>query len=396
MTIAERREAAPEPERFVKVASPQIDDKDVRAVEAALRSGVLTSGPKVREFEERFAEYVGVSEAVALNSGTAALHAALAACGVGPGDEVIVPALTFFSTVTAVIHAGGVPVFCDISLENFCMDPDGLEPHITSRTKAVIPVHYFGHCAEMDEINAVAKRHGLAVIEDCAQSHGSTYRGRQTGSLADLGAFSLFATKHMTTCEGGVVTTDSSEHADYMRKFRSHGLVGRDDHVLLGYNYRLPEPLGALGCTQLEKLDALNDARIRNSEALSSRIADLPWLQAPVVPAHVRHTYFWCHILIDEEALGMSTSELIGELAARGVEVRRRYTAPLYKQPLLTTNLPPILKLSAGSNLPDYGALQLPNAELAAGRVIGLPNRPDMSEEEIEYVARVLHTISSA
>jgi perosamine synthetase len=396
MTIAERKEAAPEPERFVKVASPQIDDDDVRAVEAALRSGVLTSGPKVREFEERFAAYVGVSEAVAMNSGTAALHAALAACEVGPGDEVIVPALSFFSSATAVIHAGAVPVFCDISLENFCMDPEDLERHITPRTKALMPVHYFGHCAEMDEINAVAERHGLTVIEDCAQSHGSTYRGRQTGSLADMGAFSLFATKHMTTCEGGVVTTDSSEHADYMRKFRSHGLVGRDDHVLLGYNYRLPEPLGALGCTQIEKLDGLNDARIRNSEALISRIEDIAWLQAPIVPPHVRHTYFWCHILIDEEQLGMSTSDLIRELASRGVEVRRRYTAPLYKQPLLTTNLPPILELSAGPNLPDYGALDLPNSELAAGRVIGLPNRPDMSDGEIEYVAEVLHAVAQA
>jgi perosamine synthetase len=393
MHTTERRGDAV-PERTVKVASPQIDDDDVRAVEEALRSGVLTSGPKVQQFEEAFAEYVGVSHAVAVNSGTAAIHAALAACGVGPGDEVVVPALTFFATATAVLHAGAVPVFCDISLENFCMDPEDLPRHITPRTKALIPVHYFGHCAEMDAINAIAARHRLTVIEDCAQSHGSTYHGRQTGSLAAMGAFSLFATKHMTTCEGGIVTTDSTECAAYMRRFRNHGLEGRDDHVVLGYNHRMPEPLGALGMTQLGRLDALNDARIRSSEALIALIADLPWLDLPRVPAHVRHTYFWCHILIDEEQLGMPTGELISELAERGVEVRRRYTEPLYRQPLLTTNVPPILRLSAGANLIDYGSLELPNVERVAGRIIGLPNRPDISADEIDYVARVLHEVS--
>jgi perosamine synthetase len=395
MPTAERRGGAV-PERTVKVARPQIGDDDVRAVEAALRSGVLTSGPRVRELEEAFADYIGVSHAVAVNSGTAALHASLAARGVGPGDEVIVPALTFFATATAVIHAGGVPVFCDISLENFCMDPEDLPRRITPRTKALIPVHQFGHCAEMDAINAIAARHGLTVIEDCAQSHGSTYRGRRTGSLGAMGAFSLFATKHMTTCEGGIVTTDSADAAAYMRRFRSHGLEGRDDHVLLGYNYRMPEPLGALGATQLARLDALNDARIRSSEALIARIADLPWLEVPRVGPHVRHTYFWCHVLIDEDRLGMATSELIRELAERGVEVRHRYTEPLYRQPLLTTNVPPILRLSAGANLIDYGSLELPNAERAAGRMIGLPNRPDISAEEIDHVARALHEIASA
>ena len=395
MRITERREGGGVSERVVKVASPQIDDDDVQAVVAALQSGVLTSGPKVREFEEQFAEYTGVAHAIALNSGTAALHAALAACDVGPGDEVIVPALTFFSTVTAVIHAGGVPVFCDISLDNFCMDPTDLARRITPRTKALIPVHYFGHCAEMDEINAVAAQHGLTVVEDCAQSHGSAYRGRRTGSLAAMGAFSLFATKHMTTCEGGVVTTDDPDYADYMRKFRSHGLEGRDDHTLLGYNYRMPEPLGALGSTQLSKLEALNAARIRNSEALIALIADIPWLEVPIVPPHVRHTYFWCHIAIDEERLGMPTGQLIRELRERGVEVRHRYTAPLYRQPLLTTNVPRTLKLSAGSNLIDYGSLNLPNVERAAGRVIGLPNRPDMTDDDVAYVASVLRSIAS-
>lgn len=378
----------------IKVASPNIEDADLTAVRDALRSGQLTSGPKVAEFERAFAEYVSVADAVAVNTGTAAIHAALAACGVEPGDEVVVPALTFFSTVTAVIHQGAVPVFCDISPVTFSMCPDDLAHRITPRTRAVLPVHYFGHCAEMDGINAVAERHGLTVIEDCAQAHGSRYRGKAAGGLGDYGAFSFFATKHMTTGEGGMVTTSSPERAAFMRKFRSHGLEGRNDHVMLGYNYRMPEAAGALGLTQLRRLDALNAGRIRNSEKLIARIRDIPWLTVPEVPAHIEHTYFWCHIWIDEAKLGMSTPELIRRLSEHGVEVRNRYVEPLYRQPLLNENLPKILRLVAGDNLPDYGGMSLPNVERIAGKVIGLPNRPDMTDEEIARLSEILHALA--
>lgn len=376
---------------FIKVASPLINEDDLAAVREALLSGHLTSGPKVAAFEKAFAEYVGTKEAVAVNSGTAALHAALAAAGIGPGDEVIVPALTFFSTATAVIHAGAVPTFADISLDNFCLDPADLERAITPRTKAIIPVHYFGHAAEMDAINAIAEKHGLTVIEDCAQSHGTTYRGKVTGAIGHMGAFSFFATKHMTTAEGGIVTTDDAQAAAYMRSFRSHGMEGRNDHVMLGYNYRLPEPLGALGLSQLKRLDSFNDGRIRASEAVIKAIKDIPWLTVPQVPDHVKHTYFWCHIMIDEAKLGMTTLELIAKLREQGVECRNRYEEPLYRQPLLTTRIPPILRLSAGDNLPDYGAMNLPNVEKAAGRVIGLPNRPDLRDDEVCRLSDVLH-----
>jgi dTDP-4-amino-4,6-dideoxygalactose transaminase len=380
---------------LIKVASPQVGEPEVTAVREVLLSGRYVSGPRVAEFERLFADYIGVEHVVAVNSGTAALHAALMAVGVGPGDQVIVPALTFFSTATAVIHQAAVPVFADISLSNFSMAPEDFEQRITSRTKAVIPVHYFGHAVEMDAINAIARRHGIFVIEDCAQAHGTLYRNRKVGSIGDLGAFSFFATKHLTTGEGGAVTTDNAEWAETMRMFRSHGMKGRNDHILLGYNYRMTEMAAALGVVQLGKLDRLNTARIRNSEYLIDRLGDIPWLTLPDVPAHVRHTYFWCHVLIDENVLGFSTQELIARLRERGVEVRNRYLEPLYRQPLLTKHLPDILRLVAGQDLPEYDKMYLPNAERAAGQLIGLPNRPDMTQSDLNQVIEVLHNVQS-
>jgi len=372
---------------LIRVATPQVGEEEAEAVRQVLLSGRYVSGPHVEAFEQAFAAYIGVEHVVALNSGTAALHAALDALGIGLGDEVIVPALTFFSTATAVLHQNAVPVFCDVSLENYCMDPSDLEGRVTERTRAVIPVHLYGHVADMDGIREVADRHQLAVIEDCAQAHGSEHRGVKVGGIADLGAFSFFATKHMTTGEGGAVTTNDPSQAERMRLFRSHGLRGRNDHVLLGYNYRMTEMAAAMGLVQLGKLDQLNAKRITVSEHLIDRLSAVPWMTLPQVPEHVKHTYFWCHALIDEELLGMATSELIHALRERGVEVRHRYLEPLNRQPVLTGSLCSPLRLAEEQGLlPDYARLDLPNAGAVAGRMIGLPNRPDMSEGEIDRV----------
>ncbi len=377
---------------MIKVATPSVDEAEVAAVRDVLLSGNYVSGKTVKAFEEEFAAYVGVEHAVAVNSGTASLHAALVAIDLQPGDEVIVPALTFFSTATAVIHQGGIPIFADISLDNYCMCPADLRTRITPRTKAIIPVHFYGHATEMDEVMAIAKEHGLYVIEDCAQSHGTLYRGTMTGAIGDMGSFSFFATKHMTTGEGGIVTTNNAEWAQKMRIFRSHGLVGRHDHVMLGYNYRMTEIAAAIGRVQLTKLPQLNADRIKNCQRLSSLIADIPWLKLPEIPEHVLHTYFWLHILIDEEKLGYSAQELIGVLAEKGVQTRNRYVAPLSQQPLLTKNMPALMH-KVSDHVPDYAAMSLPNTEKVAGKVLGLPNRPDLTEAEIQTISDVLHSL---
>jgi len=380
---------------YVKVASPFIGDEEINGVADVLRSGRYMSGPRVEEFEKKFADYIGVEHAVAVSNGTFAIQAALAAMNLQPGDEIIVPALTFFSTATAVIHQGGVPVFADITFDNFSLDASDLQRALTPRTKGIIPVHYFGHSADMDPINKFAKENNLYVIEDCAQSHGTKYNGKVAGSLGDMGAFSFFATKQMTTGEGGIITLNDPDKAEFIRSFRSHGMTGRHDHGILGYNGRMTEISAAIGLAQLERLDGLNKRRISATHEIMERIADVPWLTIPQVPQHVKHTYFWLHILIDEEKLGMSTAELIPYLREKGIETRNRYVEPLYKQPILSgEGISPLLKLFAGDNLPDYANMNLPNVEKIAGSVIGLPNRPDMSQEEIDYVVQVIKEIA--
>lgn len=378
---------------YVKVAAPFIGDEEINAVADVLRSGRYMSGPRVEEFEKKFADFVGVEHAVAVSNGTAAIQAALAAMNLQPGDEIIVPALTFFSTATAVIHQGGVPIFADITFDDFSLDASDLERALTPRTRGIIPVHYFGHSADMDAINAFAKKHNLYVIEDCAQAHGTLYKDKMVGSIGDMGAFSFFATKQMTTGEGGIITLNDPDKAAFLRSFRSHGMTGRHDHGILGYNIRMTELNAAIGIEQLKRLDGLNDRRAKNTYEIMERIKDVPWLTIPKIPDHIKHTFFWLHILIDEEKLGMDTPALIELLKKKGVETRNRYVEPLYKQPILTTKIPPILKLLAGDNFPDYGSLHLPNVEKIAGSIIGLPNRPDMSPEEVDYVVNIIKSV---
>jgi dTDP-4-amino-4,6-dideoxygalactose transaminase len=379
----------------VKVASPVVGDDEINRVRDVLLSGNYASGKEVQKFEAEFAEWIGVKHCVAMNSGTAAIQAALAAIDVGPGDEVVVPALTFFSTAMAVMQQGALPIFCDISLDNYCMDPDDLQKRITKDTKAIMPVHFFGHMAEMDEIQAVADGQGrkIHVLEDAAQAHGSMYKDKMSGGIGDMGAFSFFATKHMTTGEGGAVTTNDDAIAEYCMRFRSHGMQGRHDHVHMGYNYRMSEINAAIGLAQMKRVDGLNDSRIEASEKLAKHLAEIDWLTLPKAPQHTKHTYFWFHVEIDEEKLGMSTQDLIKYLSDAGIEVRNRYLEPLYKQPVMNENLPRLVRDQAKAKGYSYKDQHLPNVAKVAGCMIGLPNRPNMPEEKMEYVVKVFREL---
>jgi len=253
---------------IIKVATPQVGEEEVAAVREVLLSGSYVSGIKVKEFEEKFAEYIGTKYAVAVGTGTAALFIALEALGIGKGDEVIVPPLTFFATVSSVLYLGAVPVFADLDMDDLCLSPESVEQQITAKTKAILPVHLFGAAAKMDEILDISGKHGLIVVEDCAQAHGTEYKGKKVGATGHAGAFSFFATKHMTTGEGGMITTNSEDVAEQCKVIRSHGMSGRDDHLRLGYNNRMTEMEAAMGIIQLKKLDELNRKRIENSEYL--------------------------------------------------------------------------------------------------------------------------------
>lgn len=377
--------------RSIKVAVPQTGEEEVSAVRDVILSGNFISGRYVSEFEKAFASYIGVREASAVNSGTAALHVALAALGIGPGDEVIVPALTFMSTATAVLHQNAIPVFADIDKDSFCMSPEDMEKRITERTRAIIPVHLYGNAADMDRIMEIARVHDLYVVEDCAQAHGTQYRGRKVGSIGDMGAFSFFATKHMTTGEGGIITSDNKGWIRRANQIRSHGMAGRDDHVVLGYNYRMNEIAASMGLVQLKKLDGFNEKRIKNSMKILSALDErnATWYQVPKMKDHILHTFFWCPLRIRKDA-GLSMDEVVGRLNEKGVEVRQRYKAPLYRQKVIAEYSPypgrcPF-RCQNEDEIPDYNRLYLRNAEHLSGRIIGLPNHPGLSEDDVDYV----------
>ncbi|MBF0343339.1 MAG: DegT/DnrJ/EryC1/StrS family aminotransferase [Nitrospirae bacterium] len=385
-------------ERFIKVAIPLTGEEEAEAIREVVLSGHFVSGQKVEEFEKNFASYLGVVAASAVNSGTAALHIAMAVLGIGPGQEVIVPSLTFMSTVTSVLHQNAVPIFADIDKDSFCISPDDIKKRITSRTRAIIPVHYFGNAANMDEIMDIAQRHGLHVIEDCAQSHGTLYKGKKTGSIGHMGVFSFFATKHMTTGEGGIITSNNEEWIKQANIIRSHGLINRDDHVCLGYNYRMNEMAAAMGLVQLKKLDGFNGKRIKNSLFILNELTKRrqSWFRIPKLSSDIKHTFFWCPLVVRSED-GYKTEEVVKKLRDKGIEVRQRYKEPLYKQKIILDYKPypggcPFACLPS-SDVPDYASLYLPNVEALSGNIIGLPNHPVLTDEDLIYIVDTIASL---
>lgn len=383
--------------RQVSVAEPVLGDAERHNISQVLDSGRFVQGPYVEEFEEKWAEYIGVDHAIAVANGTVAIQLSLNALGLEPGDEVIVPSLTFGSTATAVVHQGGVPVFADIDRDLYTLDHRDLERCVSDRTVAIVPVHLYGQPAEMEEIREFADNHNLAIVEDAAQAHGARYRGDRVGSIGDLGCFSFYATKNITSGEGGMITTDDADLAADLRSLRNHGLVDRDTHVDLGYNYRLSELHGALGAKQVERLPEFNEKRRHISERYTSELSDLDWLKPATIPEYVDHAYFWAPFEVQEEIIGLSGKQVWSLLNDQGVETRHRYNKPLYKQPVFTEHkgFNSEFPWSENDAEHDYESLSLPNVEDVVGKMIGLPNHPNIEEADIEYVIDVLREFES-
>ncbi|WEL21121.1 MULTISPECIES: DegT/DnrJ/EryC1/StrS family aminotransferase [unclassified Halorhabdus] len=379
-------------DRQVSVAEPVLGEVERENVSEVLDSGRFVQGPFVEEFEEKWAEYTGVDHAVAVANGTVAIQVSLNALGLEPGDEVIVPSLTFGSTATAVVHQGGIPVFADIDRELYTLDYRDLERCVSDRTVAIMPVHLYGQPAAMDEIQSFAERHDIAVVEDAAQAHGASYKGDRVGSLGDVGCFSFYATKNITSGEGGIITTDDDELAEKLRRLRNHGLVDRDTHVDLGYNYRMSELHAAIGAKQVERLAEFNAKRRRISERLADELGDLEWLEPATVPDHVEHAYFWAPFEVKEDVIGLSGKEVWDRLGDMGVETRHRYNRPLYEQPVFRNHkgFNGEFPWSENENDHDYESLTLPNVEDVVGKMIGLPNHPNLTDDEIEYVVETV------
>ena len=366
---------------MIPVNAPVITQESKDLVAKALVEGWISSaGPYVDTFEKEFAKYLGVKHAISVNTGTAALHIALLSAGIGVGDEVIVPAFTMAASWMAVMHTGAKPIFVDVDPEIFTMNPDLIEAAISPKTKAIMPVHIYGHPADMDPILAIAKKHKLIIIEDAAEAHGATYKGKLTGSIGDINAFSFYANKIITTGEGGMVTTDNDEMADIARRMKdlAHSKAKRFVHDALGYNYRLTSMQAALGSGQLLHIDEFLNTKRHMAELYGKGLGGVPGLTLPVTRDWATHVYWMYAILVDEQKFGMSKDEFRAKLLEKGVDTRDFFYAP-NTQPALTD------KGLGGGDFPVTEKIEREGCYLPSGLAI--------TDTQIKTVCEIIKTI---
>ena len=367
--------------RKIPIAKPSFGEEEETAVKEVLESGILASGPRTKQFEKEFAEYVGVEHAVAVANGTIALDVALKSLNLGAGDEVITSAFSFVSSGNCILFQNAKPVFADIDPQTFNIDPEDAAEKITAKTKAIIPVHIFGQPANMDALKEIAEDNRIALVEDAAQAHGAKYKGQKAGSIGDMGCFSFYATKNMTAGEGGMVTTSDAELAKKARLLINHGQNRKYHHDTLGYNYRITDLCAAIGTVQLKKLDRFNDKRRENAKLLTQGLRSLDGLTAPHVDKDVKPV-FHQYVVRIEENFPLSRDKLAELLTEKGIGVAVHYPIPIYRQPLYQ-------KLG-------YGGTKCPNTEDVCMRVLSLPVHPLVSREDITYILDVLKDVSEA
>jgi dTDP-4-amino-4,6-dideoxygalactose transaminase len=360
---------------MIPIANPIIEDEEIQEVLKVLKSGFIAQGPKVAEFEEKFANYIGTEYAVAVSSGTTALHLALLAAGVGEGDKVITTPFSFAATGNSVLYTGAKPVFVDIDPLTYNIDPEKIGNALTSTTKAILPVHLYGQPADMDPISKIATENDLIVIEDAAQAHGAIYKNKMIGSIGDMGCFSFYPTKNMTTSEGGIVTTNNLEMADKIRILRAHGEKERYKHSVLGYNFRMTDISAAIGIAQLKKLDKFNQKRIENAEYLTEHINEIEGIKAPYVMDGVRHVFHQYTLWVENG----SRDDWIKFINEKGVGTGIHYPIPIYEQ-----------ELYQNLGFDD----RCPEAEKASNNVISIPVHPSLNVEDLEKIVQVLEDAS--
>jgi perosamine synthetase len=362
---------------LVRLCKPVISDEEKKAVIKVLDSGMLASGEQVSEFERRFAEYVGMKHGIATSSGTTALHAAMAAIGIGSGDKVITTPFTFIASANSILYCGADPVFVDIDPRTFNIDPEKLEYALKKKedVKAILVVHLFGLPCDMQRIMEIAEKYSVKVVEDCAQAHGAAINGKKVGTFGHVAAFSFYPTKNMTTGEGGAIVTDDEGIMERCRKLVNHGRTGRYLHDTLGYNYRMTNIAAAIGLAQLGKLDEFNKRRIANAKYMSENLVDLDWLEVPFVPegfTHVFHQY-----TIKAEA---SKRDFVAEnLRAQDIDCAIIYPVVVCKQPLYEGL--------------GYADSRCSLAEGICDRVLSLPVHPTLEESELGMIVKTMTRI---
>lgn len=364
---------------MIPVARPLLGDEELAAIKEVLESGRLVQGPKVEAFEKAFAGYLGRRHAIAVATGTAALQVAILAHGIGKGREVIVPPLTFFASASTVLQAGAKPVFVDVDRASYNLDPAKLPAQITRKTQAIMPVHLYGQTADMDPILEVAREHDALVIEDACQAHGAQYRGKKAGHLGDSACFSFYATKNMTTGEGGMVVTDDAAVAERARLLRDHGQTSKYIHASLGYNLRMTEIAAALGLVQLRKLEGWVTRRRENAKALTKGLAGIEGLVPPAEGNWMVHAYYQ-YIVRAEPTFHRTRDEIVAALTEDGVGSRASYPMALYKQPALKD-----LRLRG----------RCPVAEDVIGHLFELPVHPSVSPADLETVIEAVNRLAT-
>ncbi|MDW0185495.1 MAG: DegT/DnrJ/EryC1/StrS family aminotransferase, partial [Nitrososphaeraceae archaeon] len=336
--------------------------------------GILTSasnfgGKRVQDFERLLADFLHVKHAIAVNSGTAALHASILAAGIKESDEILIPSFTFVATANSVACTGAKPVFVDIEKDTYTMDPLDLENKITKKTRAIIPVHLYGHPAKMDEIKEIANKHSIIVIEDACQSLGSTYDGKQTGTLGQMGCFSMYASKVLTSGEGGAITTDSDEFAEKLRMIRNHGMVSGYDTRIIGFNMRLPEISAAIAKTQMKKIQSMLDKRASNARKLGQLLSNKIKDKNIVLPHENQRTkYNWYLYTV---ALNDSRDKVKKFLNDSGIGATIYYDPPVHQTPFYS----------------KFYNRELEITEWASKSVLSLPVHPSITEKDLDFMA---------
>lgn len=365
---------------FIPYGKHYIDDEDIAAVADALKKNYIATGPGVGEFEEQFAKYVGAKYAVALSSGTAALHACCFAIDIKEGDEVITTPITFAASANCVLYCGGTPVFADVDKDTYNISPEDIERKITSKTRAIIPVHFTGQPCDMDAIHAIADRHKLYVIEDAAHASGAEYKGKKIGGLSDMTIFSFHPVKHMTTCEGGMVTTNSEELYKKIKSFRAY-CITKDQDLLedkndgpwhyemqgLGYNYRISDVMCALGMSQLKKLDTFVESRRRIAARYNEEMKNFGHIVLPYQAPEGKNSWHLYTILIKNG----KRKEAYMRLKEAGIGVDVHYL-PVYKHPYYQKN--------------GYADVKCKNAEWVYDQILSIPIYYHLTEDEQSYV----------
>jgi len=389
MKIHKNQVAEPE-QPFIPYGYQWIDEDDIRSVVEVLRSDWLTTGPKVSEFEQAFAGFVGAQEAVAVSNGTAALHAAMYAAGIGPGDEVIVPPMTFVATANAVVFQGGTPVFADVDQDTLLIDPKCAEAKITPHTKAIIAVDFAGQPCNYNILQSIASRYDLTLIADSCHALGAEYNGAKTGSLADMTAFSFHPVKHITTGEGGMITTNESSMAKKMRTFRNHGITTEHhqrekegtwyyEMTNLGYNYRLSDFQCALGMSQLKKLPGWIIRRKEIAGRYDEAFVDIPEITPLSVGPNILHAYHLYVVKINFKELEIDRATFFKIVREKNIGINVHYIPvhlhPFYRKTFLT------------------GPGLCPVAERAYEQIISLPMFPRMADEDVEKVINLMQEV---